>query len=506
MKKILLIVFTLSSAVMFGQSLPLDFEDGTTSANFQFGSLGYANIANPDISGINTSSRVLEVNKPDAADWFAGFGYETPGSVFIDLANGTAFTMKVWAPIANQSIRFQIQIGLNSEPTYNRDVVISTANVWTEVIFDFSNQPGLTGTEQYTTLVIQPNYDPACEGASCTTVGAGNGGIWYIDDIVQVGAPEPTCDDGVQNGDETGVDCGGPDCAPCPESCDDGILNNGEEQVDCGGPNCEPCPPADPTDGPDNNGSTGSDFYIYSELSGNPNSSDFSGFNLVDFAGSVTISQPDLNGDIVLKAENLDYFGSGFGESFNATATYSYVHLNYYATTSTAWNFSLVDQSLSATICCGNPEEPFFRFGVDGPLETGQWVSVFIPLDHFANFPALVSGTWDGTDLIQTLVTGNGTVFIDNIFFSTTNVLSNDEFTSIDFKVFPNPTKDSWNVVSNAIVSEIQVLDVLGKNIFTLKPNTAISTIDAQELPNGLYFAKITTEKGSETIRLVKSN
>lgn len=31
----------------------------------------------------------------------------------------------------------------------------------------------------------------------------------------------PTCDDGVQNGNETGVDCGGPDCEPCSSgSCD----------------------------------------------------------------------------------------------------------------------------------------------------------------------------------------------------------------------------------------------------------------------------------------------
>lgn len=27
--------------------------------------------------------------------------------------------------------------------------------------------------------------------------------------------PTPTCTDGIQNGNETGVDCGGPDCAPC---------------------------------------------------------------------------------------------------------------------------------------------------------------------------------------------------------------------------------------------------------------------------------------------------
>ncbi|WP_452603064.1 T9SS type A sorting domain-containing protein [Pontimicrobium sp. MEBiC06410] len=33
--------------------------------------------------------------------------------------------------------------------------------------------------------------------------------------------PQPTCSDGVQNGDETGVDCGGTDCEPCTEICTD---------------------------------------------------------------------------------------------------------------------------------------------------------------------------------------------------------------------------------------------------------------------------------------------
>ena len=54
------------------------------------------------------------------------------------------------------------------------------------------------------------------------------------------GAPaDPTCDDGVQNGNETGVDCGG-DCAACP-TCDDGVQNGNETGVDCGG-DCAVCP------------------------------------------------------------------------------------------------------------------------------------------------------------------------------------------------------------------------------------------------------------------------
>lgn len=55
-------------------------------------------------------------------------------------------------------------------------------------------------------------------------------------DIVLCGL-RPTCEDGIQNQNETGVDCGGL-CPPC--SCYDGIRNQGELSIDCGGP-CLSC-------------------------------------------------------------------------------------------------------------------------------------------------------------------------------------------------------------------------------------------------------------------------
>ena len=109
---------------------------------------------------------------------------------------------------------------------------------------------------------------------------------------------QPSCTDGIQNGDETGVDCGGscPDsCSPvdcqgnCPDShplflcgacyeseqqaqstgcnetcnhpqptCTDGIQNQGETGVDCGGP-CPTCSTPSCSDGIQNQGETGVD-------------------------------------------------------------------------------------------------------------------------------------------------------------------------------------------------------------------------------------------------------
>lgn len=53
------------------------------------------------------------------------------------------------------------------------------------------------------------------------------------------GGSNASCFNGLQDGNETAVDCGG-DCPPCP-TCDDGIKNGDETGVDCGGSDCEPC-------------------------------------------------------------------------------------------------------------------------------------------------------------------------------------------------------------------------------------------------------------------------
>ncbi len=90
-------------------------------------------------------------------------------------------------------------------------------------------------------------------GASTSAGGAGG-----------QGGAAPACDDGVKNGDETDVDCGGPTCSVCvnglacvvgadclSESCVGGVCaaptcgdlakNGAETGVDCGGPDCPGC-------------------------------------------------------------------------------------------------------------------------------------------------------------------------------------------------------------------------------------------------------------------------
>jgi len=100
------------------------------------------------------------------------------------------------------------------------------------------------------------SYTVSDESDNILASGASFGGSESTDFCVtSVGGPEPTCEDGEQNGDETGVDCGGADCPACA-TCDDGIQNGTETGVDCGG-SCTACATCD--DGIQNGTETGVD-------------------------------------------------------------------------------------------------------------------------------------------------------------------------------------------------------------------------------------------------------
>ena len=58
-------------------------------------------------------------------------------------------------------------------------------------------------------------FDDGCDGTETATCGSCEGED-DCDELAGV-CVGPTCDDGVQNGQETDIDCGGPDCDPCEQ-------------------------------------------------------------------------------------------------------------------------------------------------------------------------------------------------------------------------------------------------------------------------------------------------
>lgn len=255
--------------------------------------------------------------------------------------------------------------------------------------------------------------------------------------------------------------------------------------------------------------STGTDLYVYSGLPG----SSVANFNFNAFngpAGDVTVSEIDIegNGNNAGRIQGTGaffFYGAQWDAVDLVAGGYQFVHLNYYATTTTEFNFFLIDAT--AGIGGGDPTEPRFRFGgdtPDAPIVPGSWQSVFIPLQNFLDFtPA--NANYDLNDIFQWKFDGNGEVFFDNVYFSTSNTLSSEQFSVSDFKVFPNPSSNVWTINSNKQINEIQLFDVLGKTISTVNPNSLNAEINAASLNKGIYFAIISTANGSESIKLIKN-
>ena len=111
---------------------------------------------------------------------------------------------------------------------------------------------------------------------------------------------------------------------------------------------------------------------------------------------ATVVTQEDIDGNNTLKYAGLNYQGTQFSSSLDVSGM-TMIHVDYWTPDSSALNLSLISTG---------PVETPYAFEVT----TGEWVSVDIPLTEF-------SGVVDLTDVIQLKFDGNGTIFLDNIYF-----------------------------------------------------------------------------------------
>jgi len=104
-------------------------------------------------------------------------------------------------------------------------------------------------------------------------------------------------------------------------------------------------------------------------------------------------------------------------------------------------------------------------------------------------------------DLGSTL--GGKDVYLSNIYFYG-GTLSNSDFNFTEFSVKPNPTSNIWTVTGQNQINKIEVFDILGKNVISLQPNAFEVELNATNLKSGLYLARIASDQGVKTVKLVK--
>ncbi len=70
--------------------------------------------------------------------------------------------------------------------------------------------------------------------------------------------------------------------------------------------------------------------------------------------------------------------------------------------------------------------------------------------------------------------------------------------------LYPNPTASNVTISAQGMMESVSLYDVYGKLISTMKVNDTNATVDMSDYASGVYFAKITTENGVVTKRIVK--
>ncbi len=183
MKKNLLfsLLFIFSALSITAQTTILDFEAEATTTDFQYfgstleGALTTV-IANPDASGINTSSMVCEFIKPaDSQVWAGGFSNPNPTTA-VDFTSDNQICVKVWsAQTGNLAVK--LENGTQANWILTQD--ITETNTWVNLCFD-ANLPS-----------IEDPFAPAAGGVYETMVVFFDFGTaytvdntYYLDDVV----------------------------------------------------------------------------------------------------------------------------------------------------------------------------------------------------------------------------------------------------------------------------------------------------------------------------------
>ena len=153
--------------------LPLTFQSSTLAYTFAgFGGGSSEVIDNPQMNGIDTSTKVAASTKNNGSEVWAGSSILL-GSP-INFAVQQKIKMKVWSPKAGITVLLKLEKidAANPDPTnIERSAVVTTANTWEELTFDFT---GINNANNYQRLVFFFDFNVK-----------GTGATYYFDDINQ---------------------------------------------------------------------------------------------------------------------------------------------------------------------------------------------------------------------------------------------------------------------------------------------------------------------------------
>ncbi|MES2410276.1 MAG: peptide-N-glycosidase F-related protein [Bacteroidota bacterium] len=101
-------------------------------------------------------------------------------------------------------------------------------------------------------------------------------------------------------------------------------------------------------------------------------------------------------------------------------------------------------------------------------------------------------------------VGGQGYIPVSLYLQGENSTLGLNDFNTYSYDIYPNPTVDIINVRASEIIQSYQLVDVLGKVLFSKEHNATNLRLDVSNQPKGVYFLKMSFDKGTNTEKIVK--
>jgi len=161
--------------------------------------------------------------------------------------------------------------------------------------------------------------------------------------------------------------------------------------------------------------------------------------------------------------------------------------------------------SMTGVVRISVPGQPDVTYDlVDTSAEDGGTNTLVERTLEYPNIVGLSSTATNVTISIDELAQ-NG---VNNVRFRLYGVTVNGSLGINDFdraetsvKLYPNPAVNSFQIETNSNINTVELYNITGQLV---KAFTAEANYDISDLTSGIYLAKVKTELGSNTIRVIK--
>jgi endoglucanase len=431
-----------------------------------------------------------------AAPWYGNAAnvVDLGGGTFVNQANveavGSAFNVNLSQVVTLTSGNtYELSfVAFTDSVTNSRSLIVGLGQAgapWTALTATST----LTPTPQTFTYQFTINYGDAVNDRVIFDMGAALGYV-FIDDVSVVQVVS-TCNNGVQDGTETGVDCGGscPPCLPSPTVAAPAQPNR---------------PAADVI-------SIFSDSYApiatlnYSGVDGQPSNDNT--FNTSWCPGATTLVQ--VQGNNTNKVTGLGCEGVAFfAGRFNATG-FTRFHIDIWTPTSTqdkVFSFKFSNWNNTTTGETNAFEYTATNANTLPSGAQGTWITIDIPMTSLncINTPP-GNACPSVSDFTQFVITSNlGTVYYDNLYLHKNTVLSTNDFETLKARIYPNPATNLLNIESGISIEKVTVYNILGQEVISKSPNAELVTLDVSSLQVGVYIVKTSINGNVSSTRFIK--